>query len=176
MRLSPLRFFTVTASALLLSGCILSKIPLFDEVNAVTPVPAGRYDELKNNNGNWIKRSTGTLRLEARSYGWKEDRAASEQLFSLFDIGNGFYVAAGRQRNQKLGDPYLYELIEVTQDGYLAYAPQCADLRKMRLPEKLMPIVDGTDCFYIEREAVVQVFRLWAERMLPTYRYIAARP
>jgi hypothetical protein len=176
MRFSLPLFLTVTALALLLCGCISSKIPLFDEANAVTPTPAGRYDELKNNNGNWIKRGSGTLRLEARSYGWKEDRAVSEQLFALFDIGNGFYIAVGRQRNQKLGDPYLYELIEVTKDGYLAYAPQCADLRKMRLPEKLMPIVDGADCFYIEREAVVQVLRLWAERMLPTYRYIAARP
>ena len=137
MRFSPPLFFTVTAFALLLCGCISSKILLFDEANAVTPAPAGRYDELKNNNGNWIKRGTGTLRLDARGYGWKEDRATSEQLFALFDIGNGFYVAAGRRRNPKL---------------------------------------DGTDCFYIEREAVVQVLRLWAERMLPTYRYIAARP
>jgi hypothetical protein len=46
----------------------------------------------------------------------------------------------------------------------------------MRLPEKLAPIVDDTDCFYVEREALVQVLRLWAERMLPTYRYIVARP
>ena len=61
-------------------------------------------------------------------------------------------------------------------DGYLAYAPRCADLRKLRLPEKLLPIVDGSDCFYVEREALVQVLRLWAERMLPSYRYITARP
>jgi hypothetical protein len=159
-----------------LSGCISSKIPLFDEANAVTPAPAGRYDELTYNNGNWEKRSTGTLGLEARIYGWKEDNAAIEQLFALYDVGNGFYIAAGRQRNPKVGDPYLYELIEVTKDGYLAYAPRCADLRKMRLPEKLLPIVDGTDCFYVDRETLVQVLRLWAERMLPSYRYIAARP
>ena len=77
MRFSPPRFFTVTASTFLLCGCVLSKIPLFDEASAVTPAPAGRYDELKNNNGNWIKRGSGTLRLDARNYGWKEDRAAS---------------------------------------------------------------------------------------------------
>src|SRR5260221_9178875 len=118
MRFSLPLFSAVTMLALFLGGCISSKIPLFDEASAVTPVPAGRYDELKNNNGNWIKRGTGALRLDARNYSWKEDRAVSEQLFALFDIGNGFYVASGRQKNQKLGDPYLYELIEVTPDGY----------------------------------------------------------
>jgi hypothetical protein len=176
MRFQPPLLAAVAALAFLLCGCISSKIPLFDEANAVIPVPAGRYDELKNNNGNWDKRGTGTLRLEARTYGWTEDRGASEQLFALFDVGDGFYIAAGRQRHPQLGDPYLYELFEVTPDGYLAYAPQCADLRKLRLPEKLMPLVDGTDCFYVDREALVQVLRLWAERMVPTYRYIATRP
>ena len=176
MRFKPPSLFVVAALALFLSGCISSKVPLFDEANAVAPVPAGRYDELLNDNGTLIKRGSGTLRLDGRFYGWKEDRSVSEQSFALYDIGGGFYVAAGRQRNPKLGDPYRYQLIEATEDGYLAYAPQCADLRKMRLPEKLAPIVDGTDCFYIDREALVQVLRLWAERMLPTYRYIAARP
>jgi hypothetical protein len=176
MRFQPLLLSALAALALLLTGCISSKIPLFDEAQAVIPAPAGRYDELVNNNGNWEKRATGTLRLDARLYGWKEDRASSEQLFALYDVGNGFYVATGRQRNPQLGDPYLYELFEVTKDGYLAYAPRCADLRKLRLPEKLMPIVDGTDCFYVDREVLVQVLRLWAERMLPTYRYITARP
>ena len=176
MHFKPSLLFAVAALALFLSGCISSKIPLFDEANAVTPVPAGPYDELKNNNGNWIKRSSGTLRLDGRTYGWMEDHGASEQLFALYDVGNGFYIAAGRRRNPQFGDPYLYELFEATEDGYLAYAPQCADLRKMRLPEKLAPIVDGADCFYIDREALVQILRLWAERMLPTYRYIAARP
>ncbi len=175
MRFRPLLLLALAALALLLGGCISSKIPLFDEANAAIPAPAGRYDELTYNNGNWEKRGTGTLRLEARIYGWKEDRAASEQLFALYDVGNGFYIAAGRQRNPKVGDPYLYELIEVTKDGYLAYAPRCADLRKMRLPEKLLPVVDGTDCFYADRASLVEVLRLWAERMLPSYRYIAAR-
>ena len=176
MRFQPPLSFAVAALALLLSGCIASKIPLFEEAQAVIPLPPGRYDELVNNNGNWERRATGTLALDARVYGWKEDRAASEQLFLLYDVGNEFYVVAGRQRNPRLGDPYLYELLEVTPDGYLAYAPRCADLRKLRLPQKLLPIVDGSDCFYVDREALVQVLRLWAERMLPTYRYIAARP
>ena len=168
--------FTVTALAFLLTGCISSKIPLFDEANAVTPVPAGRYDQLTNNNGTLVKLGTGTLRLDGRIYGWTEDRGAGEQLFALFDIGDGFYIATGRQRNPRLGDPYRYELIEATEDGYLAYAPRCAELRKMWLPERLKPLVDGDDCFYVDREALEQVLRLWAGRMLPTYRYIAARP
>ena len=176
MRFKPPLLFAVAALALLQSGCISSKVLLFDEANAVTPVPAGRYDELQDHNGALIKRGSGTLRVDGRFYGWKEDRSTSEQLFALYDIGNGFYVAAGRQRNPKLGDPYRYQLIEATEDGYLAYAPQCADLRKMRLPEKLAPIVDDTDCFYVDREVLVQVLRLWAERMVPTYRYIVARP
>jgi hypothetical protein len=176
MHFKPFLLFAAAALALFLSSCISSKIPLFDEANAVMPVAAGRYDELTNSHGNWVKLRTGTLRLDGRTYGWTEDRGASEQLFALYDVGNGFYVAAARRRNPRLGEPYRYELFEATEDGYLAYAPQCADLRKMRLPEKLMPIVDGADCFYIDREALVQVLRLWAERMLPTYRYIAARP
>jgi len=176
MRFQPPLFSVAAALALLLTGCVASKIALFDEAQAVIPVPAGRYDELVNNNGNWEKRASGTLRLDGRLYGWTEDRAASEQLFALFDVGNGFYIAAGRQRNPRLGEPYRYELLEVTPDGYRAYAARCADLRKLRLPEKLLPIVDGSDCFYVEREALVQVLRLWAERMLPSYRYITARP
>jgi hypothetical protein len=175
MRFQPSLLFAAVALALLMSGCISSRVALFDETNAVTPVPAGRYDELLNHNGTLIQHGSGTLRVDGRFYGWKEDRSVSEQSFALYDIGNGFYVAAGRQWNPKLGDPYRYQLIEATEGGYLAYAPQCAELRKMRLPEKLAPIVDGADCFYVDREALVQVLRLWAERMLPTYRYIAAR-
>jgi hypothetical protein len=176
MRIQPLFFSAAAALALLLCGCIASKIPLFDEAQAVIPVPAGRYDELVNNNGNWEKRTTGTLRIDGRLYGWTEDRAPSEQLFALFDVGDDFFVAAGRSKNPQPGDPYRYELFQVTPDGYLAYAPRCADLRKLRLPEKLLPIIDGADCFYVDREALVAVLRLWAERMVPSYRYVAARP
>jgi len=175
MRFGP-SLIAVAALALSLAGCIASKIPLFDATNAVTPAPAGRYDELTNKNGNWERRGGGTLRIDGKSYGWKDDGASVEQLFALYHVGRGFYVAAGRQRNPRPDDAYLYELFEVTKDGYLAYAPRCSDLVKMRLPEKLMPIVDGGDCYYVDRQALIEALRLWAERMLPTYRYIAARP
>ena len=48
------------------------------------------------------------LRVDGRLYGWKEDRGASEQLFQLYDVGDEFYIAAGRQSNPRVGDPYLY--------------------------------------------------------------------
>jgi len=171
-----LSFLVAAALVPLLAGCISSKVALFDETTAVTPAPAGRYDEFVRKSGNWEKRGSGTLRLDGRAYGWKDDHASSEQLFRLYDVGNGLYVAAGQQRNPRPGDPFLYELFEVTRDGYLAYAPQCSDLVKMRLPDKLLPVVDGTDCFYADRATLVQVLRLWAERMLPSFRYVAAKP
>ena len=60
MRFQPPLFSVAAALALLLTGCVASKIALFDEAQAVTPMPAGRYDELVNN-GAWCVAKPGEL-------------------------------------------------------------------------------------------------------------------
>jgi hypothetical protein len=159
-------------AVLTLTGCLESKKPLFDEASAVTPAKAGRYQEQERKQDGWLKRLTGTLTIEARSYTWKPDDKEGIDLFTLHDIGGGFYVAAARARDPKPDEPYTYALFEATKDGFLAYTPTCGGLMKMRLPKEYMPEVDGSDCFFGDREKLVGALRFYAQYMLPTSRYV----
>gem|GEM_PF-1716294 len=161
---------------ILLSGCIESRMPLFDEAKAVTPAPAGRYEEQEFKRGAWIKKESGLLTIESPSYNWKPDGKEGIEFFTIHDVGDGFYMLSVRQKNPKPNDPYMYALFEVTKDGILAYQPTCSDMMKVRLPKEDLPLVDGSDCFYTDREALVRSFKTYAQRLLPTSRYISMRP
>ena len=162
--------------SLLLQGCLESRMPLFDEAKAVTPAPAGRYEEQENKYGNWIKRQAGMLVIESKSYSWKPDEQKGIDFFTLHDIGGGFFIAAARERNPSPNDPYTYALFESSKDGYLAYTPSCSDLMKLRLPKEDLPVVDGSDCFFSSRDALVRSLKRYAEVMQPASRYVPLKP
>jgi hypothetical protein len=166
----------IAVAAILLSGCIESRMPLFDEGKAVIPAQAGRYEEQEIKNGSWVKRQTGMLMIESRSYNWKPDGKEGVEFFTIHDVGGGFYIASARQRNPKPQDPYMYALFELTKDGFLAYQPTCTDLMKLRLPKEDLPIVDGSDCFYTDRQALVRSLMTYAKYLLPTGRYVPIKP
>jgi len=160
----------------LLAGCLESRMPLFDEARAVTPAPAGRYEQQEYKAGNWVKRQTGSLAIENRSYRWKPDDQQGVDFFTLHDLGGGFFIAAARRKNPAPKDPYTYALFETSKEGYLAYMPACSDMMKLKLPEEDLPVVDGSDCFYSDRDALVRSLRHYAEVMRPTDRYVPVKP
>jgi hypothetical protein len=171
------RFLALLALvSIALSACLQSRQPLFDEAKAVTPAPAGRYEQQENKYGNWAKKQTGTLTLENRSYSWKVDDEQGTTFFTLHDIGGGFYVAAARKKNPSPKDPYTYALFETSKDGFLAYMPTCSDMMQMRHPKEDLPVVDGSDCFYTDREALVRSLKRYASVMLPASRYVPLNP
>jgi hypothetical protein len=167
----------VALAGLMLTGCLESRMPLFDEAKAVTPAPAGRYQEQeRRTNGSWLDRLSGTLTIEGKSYSWKPDDKEGIDFFTLHDIGGGFYVAAARAKNPQPKDPYTYALFEATKDGFLSYAPTCGDLTKMRLPKEDMPTVDGSDCFFTDRDKLVRALQFYAKYILPASRYVPVKP
>jgi hypothetical protein len=172
----PVFFALIGLIALMLAGCLQSRMPLFDEAKAVTPAAAGRYAQEDNKYGNWVRKQAGTLSIENRSYSWKVDDEQGATFFTLYDIGGGFYVAASRQKNPTPKDPYTYVLFEATPDGFLAYTPSCADMMRLRHPKEDLPVVDGSDCFYTGRDALVRSLRRYATAMLPTTRYVPIKP
>jgi hypothetical protein len=159
-----------------LSACLQSRRPLFDEAKAVTPAPAGRYEEQENKYGNWVRKQAGTLTLENRSYNWKVDSDQEAIFFTLYDVGSGFYVAAARNKNPTPKDSYTYALFEASKAGFLAYTPTCSDMMQMRHPKEDLPAVDGSDCFYTDREALVRSLKRYAAVMLPASRYVPLNP
>lgn len=169
-------FAAAALTVLTLAGCLESKMPLFDEAKAVTPAKAGRYEEQERKKEIWVKRLTGILTIEGKSYSWKPDDKEGIDFFTLHDIGGGFYIAAARAKNPKPQEPYTYALFEATKDGYLAYTPTCGDLTKMRLPKEDMPEVEGSDCFFSDREMLIRAFRFYAQYMRPTSRYVQIKP
>ena len=171
------RFLAVLSFlALVLSACLDSRQPLFDQAKAVTPAPPGRYEELDNQYGSWTKKLAGTLTLQGQSYGWQPDDEAGPTRFTLYDIGGGFYVAATRPENPAPEDPYTYALIEASQDGYSVYLPGCAEVMRMRQPKEDLPAVQDDHCFYADREALVRALKRYAAVMQPSKRYVPVKP
>lgn len=169
-RLGFLAFLALVS--LSLSACLQSRAPLFDEAKAVTPAPAGRYQDEENKYGQWAKKQTGTLTLDGRTYGWKVDGDKETTFFMLYGIGGGLYIAAARQKNPAPKDPFTYALFEVSKDGFLAYMPTCADTMRLRQPKEDLPQVDGSDCFYSDRETLTRALKRYAATMLPGSRYV----
>lgn len=160
-----------------LSACLQSRVPLFDEARAVTPAPAGRYEEQESKLGQWKPKQQGTLTVENRSYSWKIDgNKGDAEFFTLQDIGGGFYIAAARRKNPSPTDPYTYGLLEAVKEGYVAYMPTCANLMQLRLPKGDQPEIEDGDCFFKDRDTLVRVFRHYAEVMNPSARYVPIKP
>ena len=164
---------TVIVLAMALSGCIASKAPLFDPASAVTPVATGAFEIQEEKGGTWTRSGAGTLKLDGRIYTWKVDDDEKMQRFSLHDAGNGYFVAATPQEGDS---PAYYALFERSGDGFLSYAPLCSDLRKVRAIAGAQPQVEGTDCYYADRETLTRALIAYAKVILPGARYVAAKP
>jgi hypothetical protein len=155
--------------ALTLAGCIASKAPLFDAASTVTPVAAGRFEVQEENAGKWVKRDAGTLKLEGRVYQWKVDSEEGVQRFSLYDVGEGYFIAAAPQEQ---GKPLYYFLLERKDEGWFSYAPLCSDFIKVRLPAELRPTVEQNDCYFADRATLTRALIAYAKVMLPGARYV----
>lgn len=164
---------TIIALALGLSGCVASKAPLFDPASAVTPVAAGRFEIQEEKLGTWTKNGAGTLTLEGSTYQWKVDDDDKVQRFSLYDAGGGYFVLMTPPEGSQ---PVYYTLFERSDQVWLAYGPLCSDLRKVRAIADAQPQIEGSDCYYADRAALIRALIAYSKVMLPGARYVAAKP
>lgn len=172
MNFRPFSLGIVAVAAILVSGCLESRMPLFDEAKAVMPAQAGRYDEQEFKDGEWVSREKGTLMTQGRAYSWKPDGREGIEFFTVHEVGGDFFMIAVRENNPKPEIPYSYALFEKTSDGFLGYQPTCSDLMKMRLPKEDLPTINGSECFFNDREALVRSLTYYAKIMLPGSRYV----
>ena len=163
---------TVIALALGLCGCVASKAPLFDAASAVTPAAAGRFEVQEEKNGTWTKSGAGTLTLEGNTYQWKVDDDDKLQRFSLYDVGGGYFVLMTPSEGAQ---PVYYTLFEKSGQDWLAYGPLCSDLRKVRAIADTQPQIEGSDCYYSDRAALIRALIAYSKVMLPGARYVTIK-
>ncbi len=169
------RKLLAAACALALSGCVLSEQPLFDPSTALTPAPAGRYEQQEMRDGRWTKLRAGMLRRVGRAYEWKPDDNAAAVRFMVFEAGsNAFTLYAGITDAGKT--KHYYALIKPSADGYLFYQPLCSDFTKLRLRAGLLPvkIVDG-ECYFADNAALSAALVAHAEAIPAEFRYVPIR-
>ncbi len=161
--------------ALALGGCVVSGRPLFDPAAAVTPAPAGRYEQQERKGGRWTKLREGTLQINGRVYSWKPDNETEPASFSVFPAGkNRFMVYA---RIIESGKPeHYYALLRAHANGYDIYQPVCADFRKVRLPAHARPKVVAVNCFYNDRAKVTAALIAYARVKPANFRYVPLKP
>ena len=161
--------------ALALGGCVVSERPLFDPAAAVTPAPAGRYEQHERKGGRWTKAREGTLRIEGRVYSWKPDNETEPASFSVFAAGKGRFMVYARI--VETGKPeHYYALLRKDANGYRIWQPICDDFRKVRLPAHARPKVVGSNCFYANRAKVTAAMLAYARVKPASFRYVALKP
>ncbi len=170
-----LRILAAGLLALALGGCVVSERPLFDPAAVVTPAPAGRYVQLEQKAGRWIKSREGTLKIEGRTYSWKPDNETEPASFSLFPAGlSTFTVYAHIVEPDK--PVHYYALIQKTGNDYRIWQPTCGDFRKARLPARLQPKIVGENCFYNDAKTVTGALLAYGLSRSPSYRYRPLKP
>jgi hypothetical protein len=170
-----LRILAAGWLALALGGCVVSERPLFDPAAAVTPAPAGRYVQLEQKDGSWIKAREGTLKIEGRTYSWKPDNETEPASFSLFPAGLSTFTVYARIVESGKPEHY-YALIQKTGSDYRIWQPTCGDFRKVRMPARLQPKTAGENCFYNDAKTVTGALLAYALSRSPSYRYRPLKP
>lgn len=161
--------------ALALGGCVVSERPLFDPAAAITPAPAGRYEQQELKGGRWIKAREGTLKIEGRVYSWKLDDETEPASFSVFPAGKDIFTVYARIVEP--GKPkHYYALLRKEANAYRIWQPVCGDFRKVRLPTRLRPRVVGENCFYGDPKTVTAALVAYSRAKPPTYRYVPLKP
>ena len=161
--------------ALALGGCVVSERPLFDPAAAVTPAPAGRYEQQELKAGRWTKQREGTLKFEGRVYSWKPDNETEPSSFSVFPAGKDRFTVYARIVEPGKPEHY-YALLRKDANGYRIWQPTCGDFRKVRLPVHARPKVVGQNCFYRNPKIVTAALLAYARAKPPGYRYVPLKP
>lgn len=170
-----LRILAAGLLALALGGCVVSERPLFDPAAALTPAPAGRYEQQELKAGRWTKLREGTLQIDGRVYSWKPDNETEPASFSVFPAGRGRFMVYARIVESGKPEHY-YALMRKDADGYRFYQPTCSDFRKVRLPARLRPKVVDSNCFYSDRAKVTAALIAYARVKPASFRYKALKP
>ena len=161
--------------ALALGGCVVSERPLFDPAAAVTPAPAGRYEQQELKAGRWVKAREGTLKIEGRSYSWKPDDEKEPASFSLFRAGLSTFTVYARIVEPGKPEHY-YALIQKYGNDYRIWQPTCGDFSKVRLPVLLLPKVVGQNCFYDNPKVITAALLVYSLSRPASYRYRRLKP
>ena len=162
--------------AVILSGCVASKQPLFDRSKSVIPVADGMFlVEKLNEHGHWVKDTTIKLTHDGRVYKIHSDK---DRAFTLHEIGKDLYVGVwmGDFNASVHNKMFIYALIQKQNESYLYYQPTCDDFQYLRLPNSLRPLIDGGLCVYDNRTKLVQALRLYARISNPDKRYTRLKP
>jgi hypothetical protein len=166
------RVAAVIVAALASAGCVLSEQPLFEPTQAVTPTPAGRYEQQDMRDGRWVTIGAGTLRLSGRGYEWKPDGETMAPQFTVYEAGSDYFALyaaiteSGKTR-------HYYSLVRPTPEGYLYFQPLCSDFRKLNLRPGLRPTkIAGGDCYFDDSAALAAALVAYAKAMPPEFRYV----
>jgi hypothetical protein len=182
--LALLRVFMLVVLAMVITGCVVSEQPLFPAESAVTALAAGRFEEQDNRGaaehkvGPWQKAGTGSLTLSDKTYTTKldpKDNTPNPQgsTFTLFDIGGGFFAAAGQSTKPSERIRYAYELLQKDGNIVLSYGVICGGIKALQLPETSNPRVEGDLCNFTGREALIAALQAYARSNVPKTRYLA---
>jgi hypothetical protein len=169
------RLVSAIALACGLAGCVYSKGPLFDPKDAVLPLAVGPYEAQDSDDGNWSHAHRGTLALEGRTYTWTRTEGGGSEIFSLYDIGGNFYIAAVLVK-----DLIAYELLEKQGNVILVYDAKCRDLLQIPVLQFSPEVIEsrwtsrGPMCRFFSSEAVATELRNLARRNSAVRRYIGA--
>lgn len=162
-RLVPLLF-----AALLLAGCIVSESPLFDAEHGITPIAAGRYDELmRGDDGGFEQVDTVTLAVEGNVYTLNGDDGRNPVHFTMHDAGKGLIVAMTVEDGEA-----GYALLRAEDGEILHWAAVCEVASKLGIVEDHPGVEDdGLNCTIRDRETLVSLMRDYASHAQPDYRY-----
>ena len=161
--------------ALALGGCVVSERPLFDPAAAVTPAPAGRYEQQELKGGRWTKLREGTLQINGRIYSWKPDNETEPASFSVFPAGKDRFTVYARIIESGKPEHY-YALLRKDANGYRIWQPVCGDFRKVRLPAHARPKVVDSNCFYGARAKVTAALIAYSRVKPASFRYVPLKP
>jgi hypothetical protein len=169
------KILAVGLLVLALGGCVVSERPLFDPAAAVTPAPAGRYEQQERKAGRWTKQREGALQIEGRVYSWTPDNESEPASFSVFPASKGLFTVYARIVESGKPEHY-YALLRKDANGYRIWQPTCGDFRRVELPSRLRPKVVGSNCFYSDPKKLTAALIAYARATPPSYRYVPLKP
>jgi hypothetical protein len=177
--MSAARWLTLLGACALLSACFISKTPPIAPADADYPITDGTRFAV------W-KLDPGGKRLEGEPGHLTVTRDGADYVYALRDeepvkglmddVGNGFYIALGRDVT-KPGHA-VYALFHKTGDKWLRYAPNCSDFARMAAAHGKSRAdfhieANGNDCEFSSYADLKAAMALEAEYATPNAEYVA---